>query len=216
MQRSVIRPWVPLAIVAAAFVLSVVLYGRLPERFATHWDAAGTANGWSGRAKGAFLLPWIMLAVAALLLVLPRVDPRRANYEKFGGVYALIVYSVLGIQLVLHAAILAVALGWHVPIDTLAIVSMGVLLIATGIVLPRTHSNFFVGIRTPWTLSSDSVWARTHQVGGYTMTAAGLVVILSAALPGRARLAVMFTAVVVGVLVPVVYSYVVWARESGA
>jgi uncharacterized membrane protein len=215
-QRSVIRPWAPLAIVAAAFLLSIVLYSRLPERFATHWDASGTATGWSSRARGAFLLPWIMLAVTALLLLLPRIDPRRANYEKFGGVYALIVYSVLGVQLVLHAAILVVALGWHMPIDTLAIVSIGVLLIATGSVLPQTHSNFFVGIRTPWTLSSDTVWARTHQVGGYTMTAAGLVVILSAALPGRARLAVLLTAVIVGVLVPVVYSYVVWARESGA
>ena len=216
MQRSVIRPWVPLAIVGAAFALSFVLYGRLPERFATHWDASGTANGWSSRWRGAFLLPCIMLAEAALLLVLPRIDPRRANYDKFGGVYALIVNSVLGVQLVLHTAVLAVALGRHVPIDTVAIVSVGVLLIVIGSVLPLTHSNFFVGIRTPWTLSSDSVWTRTHQLGGWTMTAAGLVVILSAALPGRARLAVMLTAVIAGALVPVVYSYIVWARESGA
>ncbi len=216
MQRSVIRPWVPLGIVAAAFALSLALYGKLPERFATHWDASGTANGWSSRWSGAFLVPWIMLAVATLLLVLPRIDPRRANYEKFAGAYALIVNSVLGVQLVLHAAILAVALGRHVPIATVAVVSIGVLLIVTGSVLPLTHSNFFVGIRTPWTLSSDTVWTRTHQVGGYTMTAAGLVVLLSAALPGRARVVVMLIAVIAGVLVPVVYSYVVWARESGA
>jgi uncharacterized membrane protein len=216
MQRSVIRPWVPLTIVGVAFALSLALYGKLPERFATHWDASGTANGWSSRWRGAFLLPWIMLAEAVLLLVLPRIDPRRANYDKFGGAYALIANSVLGVQLVIHAAVLAVALGRHVPIDTVAIVSVGILLIVIGSVLPLTHSNFFVGIRTPWTLSSDTVWTRTHQLGGYTMMGAGVVMILSAALPGRARLAVWLTAVIVGVLVPVVYSYVVWARESGA
>jgi uncharacterized membrane protein len=214
MQRIVIRLWVPLAIVGAGFALSLLLYDRLPERFATHWDASGTADGWSSRWRGAFLLPCIMLAGATLLLVLPRINQRRANYDKFGSVYALIVNSVLGVHLVLHTAILAVALGRHVPIDTVAIISVGVLLIVIGSVLSRRRSSFFVGTRTPWTLSSDTIWTRTHQLGGYALIASGLVVILSAALHGRARLLLMLTAMTVGALVPVVYSYLVWSRKG--
>jgi uncharacterized membrane protein len=214
MPRSVLRPWGPLTIVVTAFLLTLALYPELPERFATHWNAGGQPNGWSSRAVGAFLVPGIMLLQAAFFLVLPRLDPRRANYDKFGTAYALIANTVLGFQLVLHAAILQSALGHRIPIDAVVVAGIGVLMVVIGAVMPRTRSNFFVGIRTPWTLSSDDVWARTHRVAGYSLTIAGIVAILSLALPPRTRFIVLIAAVASGALIPVIYSYVVWARHA--
>ena len=177
------RRWLPPALIAGAYAYSLAVYARLPERVPTHWNAAGEVDGWSGRAVGAFLMPTVALGLWLLFLVLPRLDPRRANYARFGPTYDLVVATVIVFQVALHVLLLGVALGWPVAVDTVIIVGVGLLLLLLGNVLPRVRPNWFIGIRTPWTLSSDRAWEKTHRVGGYIFSAAGLVVVAAAALP---------------------------------
>jgi immunity protein, SdpI family len=207
------RKWYPVALIVLAFAVSAAAFGRLPDRIATHFDGSGNANGWSNRFFGAFLLPTILLLVWPIMRFLPRIDPRRANYEKFQGTYDALIYSVMTMMFVIHLMILGGALGLPIRIERLMPVLVGTLLVIVGNLLPRARSNFFFGIRTPWTLSSDRVWDRTHRLGGYLLMGAGVVVVASAMLKPVTGSIVMGSAVGAAALISVVYSYLVWRKE---
>jgi len=209
------RRWLPVFLLAGTVVFSLVVYSRLPERVPVHWGLSGEPDRYGSRLEGAFLVPAIMTVVLVLMRWLPSVDPRRANIEKFRDSYDLMVLVVMAFMAVIHVLVLGVSLGWPVNITTVVLAGVGLLFVILGNMLPRARSNFMFGIRTPWTLSSDSVWARTHRVGGYAMVAGGLVTIAAAFVGQPWGIAIAFTSLMVGGLAPIVYSYILWSRERG-
>jgi uncharacterized membrane protein len=216
-MNDYIKRWYPAALVLAACAASLAVFNRLPDPMAVHWDLAGNANGWMPRSVGAFITPMIMIVAWFSLRVAPLLDPRRANYEKFTAAYELTVATLLVLVLVIHLVVLAIALGYNVPVQRLAPALLGVAFLVIGNVIPRARSNFMFGIRTPWTLSNDRVWARTHRLAGYTMTLAGAVMLLSAALLSPDLLgAVVVGAIVTALVAPAVYSYLTFRRETKA
>ncbi len=208
------RRWYPALLVAAAFVFSLFAYRHLPDPMVVHWDLHGTPNGYGSRLVGAFLMPVMALAIWGFMRGLPRIDPRGANYAKFQGTYDLVVNAVVTLLVAIHVAVVGAALGWPIRIDRLMPFVVGGMLLLMGNVMPRARSNWWFGIRTPWTLSSDTVWTKTHRVGGYLMTAAGLVSLLSIFLPVRAGFVVLMSAIVGASFGSVVYSYFAWREEQ--
>lgn len=208
------RKWIPALLIVAAFVFSLVVYPRLPERIVTHWDVRGEPNGWSSRTVGAFVIPAMSLFIWLLLRAVPYIDPRRANIEKFRETFEGLIIAIVGVMVLLHGAVVGAALGWPVSISRLAPLGVGALLVVLGNLLPRFRSNFFMGIRTPWTLSSETVWAKTHRVGGYLIVAAGLLMVASAFVQSDFFSYVALAGVFVAALGSVIYSYVVWRGES--
>ncbi|HKI93667.1 MAG TPA: SdpI family protein [Gemmatimonadales bacterium] len=209
------RKWFPAIPIAGAFLFSAAVYSRLPNPMPTHWGLDGQVNGYSSRLVGAFLMPVIGLAIWGFLRGLPRIDPRQANYAKFQGTYDLMIAAIVTVMAVIHVAIVGAALGWPIPhVERLSTLAIGALLLVLGNVLPRARSNWWFGIRTPWTLSSETVWTRTHRVGGYLLAAAGLVTMVSAFLARHAGFSASLTAVIAASLGSVVYSYFVWHKEQ--
>lgn len=206
--------WYPVVAIAATLIASMLAYPHLPPRIAIHWGLHGEPNGWAGRTVGAFLLPDLALALWVFMRWLPRTDPRRANYEAFRGAYTAVVNGAVTLLLVLHLASLAIALGWPLPMTIVVQVMVGSLLVLTGSVLPKARPNWYFGIRTPWTLSSDRVWERTHRLGGPCFVTGGLVMIAAAALPPLPGLALGASAVFIASVVPIVCSYLWWSREG--
>jgi len=209
------RKWLAPLCIAAAFVGSGLVWARLPERVPVHWDAHGTVNSYGSRIEGAFILPAVMLGIWLLLRALPRIDPRRANYAKFADTYDLLVNSLVALFLVMHFALLANAIGWPVSMQRVAPVLVGLQFIILGNALPRARSNWWFGIRTPWTLSNDRVWTRTHRVGGYLLTAAGAVMLLiGAVVPTSSAFALGIGVVAAASFGSLVYSYFAWKQET--
>jgi uncharacterized membrane protein len=208
------RKWYSPTVIAAGFIFTFAIYQRLPDQIATHWDMNGDVNGWSSRPFGGFILPGISLLLWFALRLLPRIDPRRENYAKFQGTYDLVVDGVVTFLVLAHVAMLGHAIGWKTPIARIAPAGVGALLVLLGNVLPRLRANWWMGIRTPWTLSSDTVWTKTHRVGGYVFMAAGLACLVGAALPAAWPTRVMFVAIVGAGLATTVYSYVAWRQEQ--
>ncbi len=208
------RKWYPAAVIAAAFILSVAVYHRLPGLMPVHWNADGRVDGYGSRPFGAFFAPVIALVIWGMMRVLPTIDPRRANYAKFQGTYDLVIDAVVTLLVVVHVGVIGAALGWPVRIDRMMPLVMGAMLLVLGNVLPRARSNWWFGIRTPWTLTSDTVWTKTHRIGGYLMSGAGVVTVLSALLPPRWSFGVMMTAIGIASLGSVAYSYFAWRSEQ--
>lgn len=206
--------WFGLVIAALAVVVSLWAYPRLPETVATHWNLRGEPDGYSPRLWAVALMPLVILGLTGLFAVLPRLDPRRANYEKFRDSYWLIANGVIAFTLVGHGLILASGMGNALHVDRLLPVGIGLLLAFLGNYLTRVEPNWFVGIRTPWTLSSDTVWRRTHRTGGWLFVIGGLVIAGGAFAPRGTFAPLFITTMVVVTLVPVVQSYILWKREQ--
>lgn len=213
-MRDAVKRWYLVGLSLLGALVSLAVYPRLPQSMATHWDIDGSPNGWMSRSVAAFLLPGVILVCGVVLRALPIIDPRRKNFAKFENSYEFVIGSVLVFLLLLHFCILAAALGHNVPIQRAAPLLTGALFIAIGSQLPHSRSNFWYGIRTPWTLSSDRVWTRTHRIAGYTMTIGGLLMIIGGAiLPTAAGIALVVAASVAATIGPAVYSYFIWRQE---
>lgn len=181
-----------------------------------HWDLDGNPNGWMPRAVGAFFGPVFLVLLWQLMRFVPRIDPRAENYARFGEAYETIVASALVLVLLCHGIVLAVALGYHVSVGRVVPALVGALFVVTGNMMPLVRPNWWFGIRTPWTLSNDRVWTRTHRLAGYCTMAGALAMIVAAlALPAPLGVPVLLAVAVAATVGPALYSYLTWKREEG-
>ncbi|MBK8006411.1 MAG: SdpI family protein [Gemmatimonadetes bacterium] len=203
-----------LVAVLAAVAFGVWAYPHLPAEVATHFDFEGVPNGWSSRGTAALVLPLLGLALALVFLVLPRIDPRAANYEQFGSTYWTVANAVVVLLSAIQVLVLGKALGWAVDLTRLTGLFLGALLVLVGNLMSRVRPNWFMGIRTPWTLSSDTVWRKTHRFGGIAFVLAGLAVLVATAASSKWAFTAAIGFSVAAGLGSVVYSYLVWRQEQ--
>jgi uncharacterized membrane protein len=203
-------------VVGLMFVVPALLWSRLPERIPTHWNLRGEVDGWSDRWPGAFVPAFIALALWVLMPVLRRVDPRREHYERFDSTFWLWVNGMVLFMAVVQAMVLLAALGHAVDVGRVILALLGVLFTVIGNVMPRIRSNWWMGIRTPWTLADERVWRGTHRVAGWSFVAGGLVALLSMVLPLGVRAPVAIGALLLAGFVPAIWSFVLWRRSRAA
>jgi uncharacterized membrane protein len=196
-------------------VFTIVFYPMLPELVPMHWNIRGEIDSWSPKFPGAFVCPFIGIAVMVLIYVLPKIDPKKDNYKQFKLQY---MYLMLFLELffaVIQAAVISVSLGnKFFKIDVLIKIMVGVLFIFLGKIMPKIKSNYFVGIRTPWTIASDDVWAKTHIHGGKVWLIAGLFMAVLSLLPGDAISYISFALIMIAAFEPIIYSWVLFEKEK--
>lgn len=189
------------------------LYPNLPDPVPTHWSLSGKPDGFMPKPWGAFAIPLAMTGVYLMLLALPKVSPRGFAMDRFAETWGIVRGFIMLFLFCIGLISLLSAAGESIPMDRAMLVPTGLLLALLGNFMGKFTRNFFVGIRTPWTLASEEVWLRTHRLGGKVFVVVGLAV-AAAGLLG-APIAVGFGVVIVAVLIPVVYSYVIYRRLEG-
>lgn len=201
-----VRFGVAAAVVVLAGAIGAAAAPDLPAELVTNWDAGGEPNGTLAKPTALALLPTVTLGLVGLLAVLPRVDPLGENVESFRTQYDWFAV-VLAVYLSgIHLGIIGFNLGYEFEFTLLVLAGMAALFYYLGIVFDHAERNWFVGIRTPWTLSSDEVWARTHDLGATLFKLTG-VVSAAALLLGDLALFVIVGATTVTAVITTVYSY---------
>ncbi len=208
--------WPGLVAVLALVGFVIWAWPQLPARMATHWNAEFQPDGWTSKGVAAGLFPGLALALWLGLPLLRRIDPKRENYARWEPTFWLVLNLVVLMLSAIEAATIAYNLGWPVEMRQVILILIGMLFVGLGNYLPRVRPNWWIGIRTPWSLSSDVVWRETHRLGGRTMVLGGLVMVGAAFVPTRLASPVSLVALGVAVGVPTVYSYLLWRREAGA
>ena len=191
----------PLGVLA----LSAAAYPSLPDRIPTHWNAAGDIDGWSGRTA-VFYLPAGMFVLLGVLCAVPWLSPRHFEVDTFRGTYAFIVVLVLLLMGCIHVLTLLPPLGWQFSMNKAIMSVMMLFFMLLGNVLGKVQRNFFVGVRTPWTLASERVWTETHRLAARVFVGIGLVGLVTT-LAG-ASIFVTLGLLLVGVLTVVGFSLV--------
>jgi len=162
-------------IMIASFVIAVWLYPQMPDPMPSHWNAAGQVDGYMPRFWGMFLMPLISVALLLLFIVIPRIDPLKANIEKFRGYFDGFVVFIILFLFYLYSLTLLWNLNYTFNMVQMLVPVLAILFIYMGLLVSKAKRNWFIGIRTPWTLSSAEVWDKTHARGGKLFTAAGIV-----------------------------------------
>ncbi|MCX7599186.1 MAG: SdpI family protein [Armatimonadetes bacterium] len=197
-----------LALTAAVLAYGLVLYPALPEKVPTHWDIHGRVDGWGHKSWALFLMPGTMALFTALLYILPWLSPRGFKVEDFREAFNLVMVLVIALFGCIGAVMVYAAS--HPSADVSRGIMAGPFLFfaALGPLLPRLRKNFWMGIRTPWTLASDTIWKATHRFAGKTFLATGLLGAVACALgtPPAWCLVVLL----IGALLPVPYSLVLY------
>lgn len=212
-MRSVHRFAVAAGIVALSGALSVVAAPSVPARLVTHWNAAGDPDGTMAKSVGLALVPVLSAALLGLFAAIPRIDPLRENIASFRAVYDWFLVALTAFLGVVHAGIVAFNLGYAFDFTQVVLAATAVLFYFVGVLLSHAERNWFVGIRTPWTLSSAEVWDRTHRLGArlFKVTA---VVALFGLLAGEYAVYFLVAPALVTAAVTVAYSFYLYERTE--
>jgi len=198
----------------AAWAFSLWAYAHLPDHVATHWGLSGRADGWSSKAVLVYVFPAFGIGLGLLLSYLPRIDPRQQAFEHHGTVYWLLINITLFFLAGVQVLLVGVNLGWPLKVPLLIPVGIGLLFMIIGNVMPRMRPNWIMGIRTPWTLSSDRVWRKTHRLGGYCFMVMGVLMVLIGFFSTPGRFPYLLGGTVALAFIPVAYSYFAWRHDS--
>jgi uncharacterized membrane protein len=209
-----------LALVLAMLASGLAAALSLPDgtRLPVHWNHLGVADRFGSKWEALLTPAGVTTVTALVFFFLPLLEPRGKALERSQGLYLTGWLGLLIVMASAQVALLGSALGWGVPILPLILGSIGILFALIGNQLGKSRRMFLTGIRTPWTLASEEVWIATHRLAGKLMTGGGLLLILAALLPlpAEARGASLIAVVLVSLVLPALYSYVLWRREQAA
>ena len=206
--------WYLIIIFLLIIAVTILAYPHLPEKIVTHWNLESKPDGFSSRFTGVSLIPFITLGIYGLMLVAPLLDPRKENYVKFLKAYRLIKLGIFLFLLGTQLLIIAFNLGYNVNIGKIITLGLGVLFALLGTYLPQIKHNYFIGIKTPWTLANEKVWQQTHRLGGKLFLISGFLIMLSVFLPDKPRFWLLMILLIGSSFIAMVYSYFLFKNEQ--
>lgn len=203
-----------LLIIVLSFAVSAYFYPLLPDQIVSHWGANGEANGYMSKFWGLFLLPIVMAAMALLFLLIPRIDPLKENIASFRKYFDGFIILIMIFMLFIHSLTIAWNLGYRFDLTAAMVPAMAVLFYFLGVLISKAKRNWFIGIRTPWTLSSDLVWDKTHALGGKLFKVAAFIGLFGLFF-GRHAIFFTIIPVIAVAIITIFYSYFIFKKNGG-
>ena len=200
------------SLVLFSFGIGIYFYPQMPEKMASHWNIKGEVDGCLSKFWGLFLMPIILIGVVLLYLIVPKLDPLKENIEKFRKYFDGFIVLLLLFLFYLYVLTIFWNLGLKFDMNQAIIPALAILFYYCGILLEKAKRNWFIGIRTPWTLSNDMVWEKTHKIGGKLFKIVGIVTI-SGIFFQKYILFFIFVPIILVVVYTTIYSYTEYQKE---
>ena len=200
-------------IILASFIVGIYLYPRMPGEMASHWNIKGEVDDYLPRFWGLFLMPIVSLGLFLLFILIPKIDPLKENIEKFRKYFDSFIVLIIVFLFYIYLLSVAWNLGKRFDMGQMIVPALGILFYYSGILVENAKRNWFIGIRTPWTLSNEKVWEKTHKIGGKLFKAAGLVVLLGMFFPNYVFYFILVPVLLVAVYT-IIYSYFEYRKET--
>ena len=200
------------SLVLFSFGIGIYFYPQMPEKMASHWNIKGEVDGYLSKFWGLFLMPIILIGVVLLYLTAPKIDPLKKNIEKFRKYFDGFIVLLLLFLFYFYVLTIFWNLGLKFDIGQAIIPALAVLFYYCGVLLEKAKRNWFIGIRTPWTLSNDVVWDKTHKIGGKLFKIAGIVAIFGIFFQKYALFFILAPIILVAIYT-IIYSYIEYQKE---
>ncbi|MEQ9266514.1 MAG: SdpI family protein [Balneolaceae bacterium] len=206
------KEWFILVILIVPFFVSAYFWDELPDEVPTHFNIRGEADDWGPKWMVAYLIPMIGLGTYLMILLVPAIDPKKKIESAQKPVAAIRMFTSV-FMVGIYAFVMAASLGTTINFSNYIIIGVGMLILIVGNYMNSIKPNYFIGIRTPWTLENEEVWKRTHRLSSKIWIVGGLLLMLSPLVPEMIRLDYLIY-IIVGILagIPLVYSYVIYKK----
>lgn len=202
-----------LIIIIFSFLIGIYFYPQMPETTASHWNFKGEVDGYMPKFWGMFLMPLISAVMLLLFIFIPKIDPLKENIEKFRKYYDGFVALIILFLFYLYVLTILWNIGVRFDMGRLIAPAFSILFYYIGILTENAKRNWFIGIRTPWTLSNEKVWDKTHKIGGKLFKIAGLIALLTVFFPDFAIFFVLIPVILISVYT-IVYSYLEFKKQT--
>lgn len=212
MKKNKLDPFF-LAIILLSIIGTFLIFKSLPDQVPMHWNIKGEVDDYSAKSF-VYLTALLPLALYFIMKIIPQIDPQKDAYDKHRNAYSATMFSVILFLIGIHWMTIGYALGYPLDIIKYIMVALGILFIIIGNYMPQIKFNYFFGIRTPWTLSSEKVWKQTHAVGGYLYFIMGAIFILSSFFNNDISFYISIGSIIFVSIVTVIYSYILFRSEK--
>lgn len=200
-------------IILASFAVGAYFYPKFPAKVASHWNAQGEVDGYMSRFWGLFLMPIISIVMWLMFVLIPKIDPLKKNIEKFRKYFDNFIILMIVFLFYIYILTIAWNMGRMFDMGKMMVPAIGILFLYVGVLLEHAERNWFIGIRTPWTLSSEIVWNKTHKLGAKLFRLAGIIALFGAFIPGAAIWLVLIPALGFS-FYTIIYSYFAHKKEE--
>lgn len=202
-----------LGITILSFGIGVFFYPSLPQTMASHWNSQGMVDGYMSKFWGTFLMPIILIFMYGIYFIIPKIDPLKKNIENFRKQYNTLIALISVFLFYIFILTIAWNIGKEFNMNNFILPAMGVFLYYIGHLLKYAKRNWFVGIRTPWTLSSDYVWDKTHKIGGLLFKIIGIITLLEVLIPNYGFYLTIFS-IIGSIVFLFVFSYIIYQKQN--
>lgn len=202
-----------IGIVLLSFGIGIYVYPEMPEKIASHWNAEGEVNGYMSKFWGIFLMPIISVGLFLLFMIIPGIDPYKSNIEKFRKYYDNFIIVIIIFLFYIYLLTIFWNMGFRYNMITLLSPAFAILFYYSGVLIENAKMNWFIGIRTPWTLSSEKVWDKTHKIGGKLFKIAGIIAFAGILFQSYAIFFILVP-ILSAVIYLVIFSYIEYQKET--
>ena len=214
-ERARLFSKLTLAIVGIAWIAAIAALPFLPDFIPVHWNIYGDADGFAPRLIGTFSLPVIMTIVAAILVILPRIDSMRVSFDNSRDIYAIVIFATACLLLGLELTTFVSSAGMDLPVAVVLNILLGTFFMVIGGLMPYIRRNTTIGFRLPWTIRSEWVWDETHRHGGSVFIIAGILIVLVSIAGGKGAMPLAFGILAVAIVYITAWSYRLAQAETG-
>lgn len=208
--------WFSLGMIIISVFLGVYFFQHFPDRVPSHWNINGEVDGYSRKFWGAFMVPLMMLGMYFLFIIMPYLDPKKDQYVNFAGVYHKFKDLIITFLFILFSLTGLNGLGYKIDIGFYVPLMVGMMFIILGALLKNVKMNWFLGIRTPWTMSSENVWNKTHELSSSVLMISGFLMAATVLVSVKYKIALFILAIALIVFALPIYSYILYSKEKKA
>lgn len=202
-----------IGIILLSILGTILIFKNLPGQIPMHWNIKGEVDDYSSKGL-IYITAFLPLAIYILMKIIPHIDPQKDAYDKHRNAYSATMFSIIIFLIGLHWMTIGYALGYPLNMIRYIMIALGLVFIIIGNYMPQIKFNYFFGIRTPWTLSSEKVWRQTHTTGGYLYFIMGSIFILSSFFNNEISYYLSIGSVIVISIAIVIYSYLLYRKEN--
>ncbi len=204
---------IPIVIIILSFFVGIYFYPQMPDRMASHWNIRSEVDGYLPKFWGLFLMPLVSLVMFSLFLAIPKIDPLKNNIKKFEKYYHGFISVMIIFLFYIYILTIGANLGIKFNMGMLLIPGMSLLFFYIGLMLEKSKRNWFIGIRTPWTLQNDKVWEKTHKLGGKLFKISAIIILVGIFLT-RCIFWFIMASVFLTAIIPIIYSYIIYKKQK--
>ncbi len=209
--KAILKEAIIWMIIAVPFVYYAILYKDLPSQIPIHFDIHGNPDNFASKSGYWWVLATTTLGIYLLMIAIPLIDPKK-RIKQMGNKYYSLKLLIVGLIAIINAFSIYVAANPGLDIKMIILVILGVVILVLGNYMPAFKPNYFIGIRTPWTLESEEIWRKTHRMGGWLWSITGILTIILALI--NVNPLIIFVLIMLASFIPVIYSFVLYLKKE--